>query len=114
MNKTVAIIGAGPAGLTAALKLAKKGVSVTVFEAGDRVGGMAKTIPMWDQLVDLGPHRFFSSDPRVNGIWIDVIGKDYSMVSRQTRIYYRKTFFVVLVYPFPVLINIFTSTFYKI
>jgi len=93
MNKTVAIIGAGPAGLTAALKLAKKGVSVTVFEAGDRVGGMAKTIPMWDQLVDLGPHRFFSSDPRVNGIWIDVIGKDYSMVSRQTRIYYRKTFF---------------------
>lgn len=94
MKKTnVAIIGAGPAGLAVAYQLAKKGVAVKVFEAGAEVGGMAKTIPLWGQLVDMGPHRFFSNDPRVNGLWLEVIGKDYSMVNRITRIYYRKTFF---------------------
>jgi len=91
--KKVAVVGAGPAGLTAAYQLARKGVKVTIFEASETVGGMAKTISLWGQLVDLGPHRFFSSDPRVNSMWLDVIGKDYSMVSRLTRIYYRKTFF---------------------
>lgn len=89
----IAIIGAGPAGLTAAYKLAKEGVSVEVFEASDAVGGMAKTFALWGQLVDLGPHRFFSSDPRVNQLWLEVIGNNYSMVSRLTRIYYQKTFF---------------------
>ena len=65
-GKTVAIIGAGPAGLTCAYQLAGKGLMVEVFEAANAVGGMAKTIPLWGQLVDLGPHRFFSNDPRVN------------------------------------------------
>ena len=89
----VAVIGAGPAGLAAAYELAKKGVAVEVFEAGDDVGGMAKTIELWGQLVDLGPHRFFSSDPRVNGLWLEVVGRDYEMIDRLTRIYYRRTFF---------------------
>jgi protoporphyrinogen oxidase len=92
-KKAVAIIGAGPAGLTAAYQLAKKGFNVKVFEAGDSVGGMAKTISLWGQLVDLGPHRFFSKDPRVNSVWLEVIGKDYSMVRRLTRIYYRNVLF---------------------
>jgi len=92
-KKAVAIIGAGPAGLTAAYQLAKKGFNVKVFEAGDSVGGMAKTISLWGQLVDLGPHRFFSKDPRVNAVWLEVIGKDYSMVRRLTRIYYRNVLF---------------------
>lgn len=92
-KKSIAVIGGGPAGLTAAYQLAKSGVRVAVFEAGDSVGGMAKTVPLWGQLVDLGPHRFFSSDPRVNSVWLDVIDGQYSMVSRLTRIYYRKTLF---------------------
>ncbi|NTW51189.1 MAG: FAD-dependent oxidoreductase [Chlorobiaceae bacterium] len=92
-NKSVAIIGAGPAGLTAAYELARKGVSVKVFEAGDSVGGMSRTIPLWGQLVDLGPHRFFSGDPRVNTIWLALLGDEYSMIDRMTRIYYRKVFF---------------------
>lgn len=54
---------------------------------------MAKTILLWDQLVDLGPHRFFSNDTRVNSIWLDVIGSEYTMVKRLTRIYYKKKFF---------------------
>ena len=56
MTKKYAIIGAGPAGLTAAYALTKAGVDV--YEADNEVGGMAKTIDLWGQLVDLGPHRF--------------------------------------------------------
>ena len=84
--KRVGIIGAGPAGLTAALQLAKKGVAVEVFEAAPQVGGLARTISLWGQRVDLGPHRFFSKDPRVNQVWLDVAGSDYRIVDRQTRI----------------------------
>ena len=91
--ETVAVIGAGPAGLTAGYKLARKGIKVKVYEAGESVGGMAKTIPLWGQLVDLGSHRFFSSDPRVNELWLEAVDRDYSMVSRLSRIYYRGTFF---------------------
>lgn len=89
----VGIIGAGPAGITAAYQLAKAGINVEVFEASDAVGGLAKTVQLWDQLVDLGPHRFFSTDRRVNELWLEVIGKDYSMVDRLTRIYYNQSFF---------------------
>jgi len=92
-EKTVAIIGAGPAGLTCAYQLASKGMMVEVFETANAVGGMAKTISLWGQLVDLGPHRFFSNDPRVNKIWGNMISSQYSMVNRLTRIYYRNSFF---------------------
>lgn len=91
--KKIAIIGAGPAGLTAALQLVKDGQQVELFEASDAIGGMAKSFILWNQLVDIGPHRFFSSDPRVNRLWLEIIDQNYSMVSRLTRIYYRKTFF---------------------
>jgi protoporphyrinogen oxidase len=92
-NKTIAVVGAGPAGLTAAYTLAKRGFNVDVFEASNQVGGMAKTFNLWEQLVDLGPHRFFSSDTRVNKLWLEVIGSNYKMVNRLTRIYYKNTFF---------------------
>ncbi len=54
---SVAVIGAGPAGLTAAYALAKGGIDVEVFEAGNSVGGLARSIQLWGQSVDLGPHR---------------------------------------------------------
>lgn len=92
-GRHVAVIGAGPAGLTAAYQLALDGIKVTVFEAEGTVGGMAKTIPLWGQLVDLGPHRFFTNDPRVNAVWMDVIGREFGIIARLTRIYYRDTFF---------------------
>jgi protoporphyrinogen oxidase len=89
----VAIIGAGPAGITAAYQLAKGGVDVEVFESSREVGGMARSFPLWGQTVDLGPHRFFSNDARVNRLWLEVVGRDYQMVNRQTRIYYNRRFF---------------------
>ena len=98
--KRVAVIGAGPAGLTAAHALAKRGVAVDLYEAGSDVGGMAKSISLWGQRVDLGPHRFFSSDPRVNRLWLEVLGRDYGMVKRLTRIYYNRTFFNYPLKPF--------------
>jgi protoporphyrinogen oxidase len=91
--KKVAVIGAGPAGLAAGYQLSNYGVDVTIYEASDTVGGMAKTIPLWGQFVDLGPHRFFSHDTRVNKLWVDMLDGKYSMVSRLTRIYYNNTFF---------------------
>jgi protoporphyrinogen oxidase len=89
----VAVIGAGPAGMTAAYQLARGGVDVEVFEASGHVGGMARSFRLWDQTVDLGPHRFFSNDARVNRLWLEMVGRDYRMVDRLTRIYYRQRFF---------------------
>ncbi len=89
----VAVIGAGPAGITAAYQLAKAGVGVDVFEASDTVGGLSRSFDLWGQRVDLGPHRFFSNDRRINELWLEVAGSDYRMVDRLTRIYYRQRFF---------------------
>jgi protoporphyrinogen oxidase len=88
-----AIIGAGPAGITAAYRLTKGNVPVHVFEASCSPGGLAKTIELWGQRVDIGPHRFFSNDRRVNQLWLEVVGRDYRMVERLTRILYRNRLF---------------------
>ncbi len=93
----VAIIGGGPAGLTAAYQLSKelggKITSVDVYEAADNVGGMSRSIELWNQTVDLGPHRFFSKDKKINALWLEVVGEDFDIVHRKTRIFYDKSFF---------------------
>ncbi|MBA3900076.1 MAG: FAD-dependent oxidoreductase [Bacteroidetes bacterium] len=102
----IAIIGAGPAGITAAYQISKNNPTVDVYEAGPAVGGLAKTIELWNQKVDLGPHRFFSSDTRVNKLWLEVVGDDYEMVNRLTRIYYKKRFFHYPLKAFDALLNL--------
>jgi len=94
----VAVIGAGPAGITAAYQVAKeinngKVIELDVYEAGEQVGGLAKSIHIWNQKVDMGPHRFFSHDKQVNQLWLEVVGRNYKMVNRKTRIYYKNKFF---------------------
>ena len=101
--KRVAIIGAGPAGLTAGLELAKRGFPVEIFEASPHLGGMARSFPLWGAPVDLGPHRFFSQDPRVNALWLDLAGPDHEIVDRLTRIFYRGGFFSYPLRPIDVL-----------
>lgn len=101
--KKVAIIGAGPAGITCAYQLVKQGVEVDLYETSAQVGGLAKTIELWGQRVDLGPHRFFSEDTRVNSLWLELAGKDYRMVNRLTRIYYKDKLYQYPVKAFDVL-----------
>ncbi len=110
-TKRVAVIGAGPAGITCAYQLAKQGVEVHLYEAAPQVGGLAKTLDLWGQKVDLGPHRFFSDDTRVNKLWLEVAGRDYRMVDRLTRIYYKNNFYYYPVKAFDALskLGLFTS-----
>lgn len=105
-NERVAVIGAGPAGMAAAYVLARDGMTVDVFEASDRVGGMARSIDLWNQKVDIGPHRFFSNDRRVNELWLEVVGRDYRMVNRLTRIYYGGKFYYYPLQPLNALRNL--------
>ncbi len=102
----ICVIGAGPAGITCAYELSKRGIEVDVYDAAPGVGGMAKTFELWNQKVDLGPHRFFSSDPRVNKVWMEVVGRDYAMVDRLTRVYYRNRFFLYPLKPLNALVNL--------
>lgn len=92
-HERVGIIGAGPAGLAAAYSLGKLCIPVDVFESGSMVGGMARTIDLWGQKVDLGPHRFFSANARVNRLWLEIAEADYRMIERQTRIFYNGQFY---------------------
>lgn len=89
----VAVIGAGPAGLTAAVRLSGPNCQVDVYEAAGAVGGLARSIRLWGQTVDLGPHRFFSHDRRVNELWLEMAGRDYAIVKRLTRILYKGKLF---------------------
>ena len=102
----VAVIGAGPAGLTCALKLAQSGIQVDVYESDATVGGMTRSFELWGQEVDLGPHRFFSKDDKVNDFWLEQVGDDYIMVDRLTRIYYGKKFFLYPVKAMNALVNL--------
>ncbi len=69
--KDVVIIGAGPAGLTAAYELLISGEDyrVTILEESDQIGGISKTINHKGNRMDIGGHRFFSKDARVNAWW---------------------------------------------
>lgn len=74
MKKTVAIIGGGPAGLTAAYELLKESnMDVTVFEAGDDVGGISRTVNYKGNRMDIGGHRFFSKSDTVMNWWSEIL-----------------------------------------
>lgn len=93
-NKKVVIIGAGPAGLTAAYELCKEGVESVVLEKDDVVGGISRTVNYKGYLFDIGGHRFFTKVKAVDDMWREVLGeKKFLRRSRLSRIYYQKKFF---------------------
>jgi len=90
---SIVIIGAGPAGLTAAYELSKQGTQSTVLERDAQVGGIARTASYKGYLFDLGGHRFFTKVTLVEKMWQEVLGGDFLTRSRLSRIYYRSKFF---------------------
>ncbi len=93
-KKKVVIIGAGPAGLTAAYQLCKEGVESVVLEKDVVVGGISRTVNYKGYLFDIGGHRFFTKVKAVDDMWREVLGeKKFLRRSRLSRIYYNKKFF---------------------
>jgi protoporphyrinogen oxidase/predicted dehydrogenase len=88
-----AILGGGPAGLTAAYVLGRRGKPGVVFEADGSVGGIAKTIEFNGYRFDLGGHRFFTKLQLVQRLWHDMLGEDFLTRPRRSRIYYDGKFF---------------------
>jgi protoporphyrinogen oxidase len=89
--KSVVIIGAGPAGLTAAAELAGSGFNVAVLEQDPYyVGGISRTVYYKGFRFDIGGHRFFSKNNEITKWWHDRLPTDFLNVRRQSRIFYRK------------------------
>ncbi len=87
------IIGAGPAGLTAAYELSKHGMRSTVLEADSQVGGLSRTASYRGYRFDIGGHRFFSKVPLINDLWQEILHEDFLLRPRLSRIYYLERFF---------------------
>ena len=88
------IIGAGPAGLTAAYQFAKHGVIGTVLEATSEIGGISQTVQRDGWRFDIGGHRFFTKVSAVRDLWHEILGaEDFLVRPRLSRIYYDGKFY---------------------
>jgi protoporphyrinogen oxidase len=86
------VLGAGPAGLTAGYMLVKSGHDVVVLEAEDQVGGIAKTVERDGYRFDLGGHRFFTKSREVDDLWHEVLGDEFLLRPRMSRIYWNNRY----------------------
>jgi protoporphyrinogen oxidase len=102
----VVIIGGGPAGLTAAYELVKQGIHPIVLEKADKVGGLARTETYKGFRFDMGGHRFFTKSEDVKKMWDEVLGSDFLVRPRSSRIYYGRKFLHYPLRPLNVLINL--------
>jgi protoporphyrinogen oxidase len=90
----VVVIGAGPAGLTAALDLTQRAHPTTILEADSVVGGISRTVEREGWRFDIGGHRFFTKVAEVEKRWKEILGaQDFLRRPRLSRIYYRGRFF---------------------
>lgn len=90
----VAVIGAGPAGLTAAYILTKNGVNVEVFESDPvYVGGISRTVFYKGFRFDIGGHRFFSKSREIEALWSELLPEEMLHITRLSRIFYKQKFY---------------------
>jgi protoporphyrinogen oxidase len=90
----IVIVGAGPAGLTAAFQLHKHGLSSVVLEASDQVGGISRTEERDGFRFDIGGHRFFTKVKAIEELWHEILPDgDFLLRPRQSRIYYAGKYF---------------------
>jgi protoporphyrinogen oxidase len=92
-DRNVVILGAGPAGLTAAYELSKHQVPVIVLERDNVVGGIARTEFYKGYGYDIGGHRFYTKMSKVNALWHQMLGAELLRVPRLSRIHYQGKFF---------------------
>ncbi|MCW2525202.1 MAG: amine oxidase [Pseudonocardiales bacterium] len=93
-SEPVVIIGAGPAGLTAAIEFNRRGRACVVFEADDVVGGISRTVERDGWRFDIGGHRFFTKVPAVEEFWHSLLSDDEFLTRpRMSRIFYRGKLF---------------------
>src|SRR5256714_14702728 len=106
-SKHVVVIGAGPAGLTAAYELSKHQVPSTVVEADPHyVGGIARTVEHHGYRFDIGGHRFFSKNQEIEDLWTEVMQDEMLTRGRLSRIYYRGRFYAYPIKAFNALWNL--------
>jgi protoporphyrinogen oxidase len=89
----IVVLGAGPAGLTAAYLLSKDGYRVTVLEADTIVGGISRTAEYNGYRFDIGGHRFFTKIQPVENLWYEILDKEFISVPRMSRIHYNGVYF---------------------
>ncbi|MGA2936424.1 MAG: NAD(P)/FAD-dependent oxidoreductase [Syntrophobacteraceae bacterium] len=104
--RKVMIVGAGPAGLTAAYVLSKAGVQSIVLEKDRLVGGISRTVNYKDYYFDIGGHRFFTKVKAVDDMWKELLGADLLRRKRLSRIYYNKKYFSYPLRPFNALFSL--------
>jgi protoporphyrinogen oxidase len=89
-SSEVVIVGAGPAGLTAAYQLTKHGGRAVILEADETVGGISRTVERDGWRFDIGGHRFFTKVKEVDDLWFEILGADeFLQRPRMSRILYR-------------------------
>jgi len=88
-DNDVLVLGGGPAGLTAGYLIARSGGEAAVIEAQRQVGGLAQTVEMDGYRFDLGGHRFFTKSVEVETLWHEVMGEEFLLRPRRSRIYWR-------------------------
>ena len=108
-KQSVAVVGAGPAGLTAAWEMLKREPTfwVEIFEADDQVGGISRTVERDGWRFDIGGHRFFTKVERVEETWHEILSDDQFLLRpRMSRIYYNGKFFDYPLKAFNALFNL--------
>jgi len=111
-TKNLVVVGAGPAGLTAAYEAQRAGWMTTVVEKdSDYVGGISRTVRHRGYRFDIGGHRFFSKSAEITRWWKERMPDDFIQVRRMSRIFYRGRYFDYPLKPWNALSNlgVFTS-----